>query len=277
MRLFSEEPARGDMHHLTKATNMTAPVEDVLVDTRGLNVYYGSNHALQDVTLPIPHHRITALMGPSGCGKSTFLRAINRMHDRTPGARVTGTIMFHQQNVLDMATDVIWLRQRLGMIFQKPVVFPKSIFENVAFGVRTKGGMARKDLRDRVEHSLQQAALWDEVRDRLHRSALDLSGGQQQRLCIARALAMQPEVLLMDEPTSALDPIATLKVEDLIHSLSQQVTIAIVTHNLQQAGRLSHYVGFFLLGQLIEFGPTKSVFEHPQNQHTEDFITGRFG
>lgn len=266
-----------DLGHLAASTLMTAPSESIVVDTRAVNVSYRSNHAIKDVTLPIPEHRVTAFMGPSGCGKSTFLRALNRMHDRTPDARVSGEIWFQGQNVLDRQTDVVTLRRRLGMIFQKPVVFPKSIFENVAFAVRALGGLSRQEIAARVEESLQQAALLDEVKDRLRTSALGLSGGQQQRLCIARALAVRPDVLLMDEPTSALDPIATLKIEELIRALSQQVTVAIVTHNLQQAGRISNYTGFFLLGHLIEFGPTAELFERPRDKRTEDFITGRFG
>jgi phosphate transport system ATP-binding protein len=258
-------------------TAMTAPTEPIKVDTKQVNVWYGQNHALKDVSLPIAERRVTALMGPSGCGKSTFLRALNRMHDRTPSARVTGEIWLDGQNILLPGTDSVYLRQRLGMIFQKPVVFPKSIFDNVAFALRVHGTMPRAEVAARVEQSLRQAALWDEVKDRLKQSALGLSGGQQQRLCIARALAIEPEVLLMDEPTSALDPVATLKVEDLVRDLAQQYTIAIVTHNLQQAGRISHYSGFFLLGSLIEFGPSQQVFEQPNDKRTSDFITGRFG
>ncbi|MBA3822347.1 MAG: phosphate ABC transporter ATP-binding protein [Ktedonobacterales bacterium] len=258
-------------------TVLTAPTEPIIVDAQHLNVSFGNSHALKDVTLPIPAKRVTALMGPSGSGKSTFLRALNRMHDRTPSARVTGQVLFDGQDILGPGLDIVQLRQRMGMIFQKPVVFPKSIFENVAFAVRVQGGLKHAAIADRVEHSLRQAALWDEVKDRLRQSAVGLSGGQQQRLCIARALAVEPEVLLLDEPTSALDPVATLKVEDLVRDLAQTYTIAIVTHNLQQAGRLSHYSGFFLLGSLIEFGPTQEVFERPRDKRTEDFITGRFG
>jgi len=266
-------------------TQFTPPTEPVAVEARHVDVFYGTshhstgtlNHAIRDVTLPFARNRVTALMGPSGCGKSTFLRALNRMHDRTPNARVTGAILLDGQDILQPDVDVVALRRRMGMIFQKPTVFPKSIFENVAFAARVQGGLSRSDLADRVERSLRQAALWDEVKDRLKQSALSLSGGQQQRLCIARALAVEPEVLLMDEPASALDPIATLKIEDLVRELRQSYTIAIVTHNLQQAGRISHYTGFFLTGSLIEYGPTTDIFERPRDKRTEDFITGRFG
>ncbi len=249
-----EETAIASIEH---ATAMRTPTEAIKVQVKALNVFYGANHALKDVTLPLVEHRVTALMGPSGCGKSTFLRALNRMHDRTPSARVTGEIWLDGKDILQMGTDVVLLRQRMGMIFQKPVVFPKSIYENVAFAVRVQGNIPRGDVAMKVEQSLRQAALWDEVKDRLKQSALGLSGGQQQRLCIARALAIEPEVLLMDEPTSALDPIATLKVEELVRDLAQQYTIAIVTHNLQQASRISHYTGFFLTGSLIELGQRK--------------------
>ena len=258
-------------------TQLTLPSESVKVETKDLDVFYGTNQAIKHISLPVPEHRITALMGPSGCGKSTFLRALNRMHDRTPQARTTGEIWFDGQNILQPGIDTVLLRQRMGMIFQKPIVFPKSIFDNIAFALRVQGGFSRQEITNRVEQSLQQAALWDEVKDRLKQSALGLSGGQQQRLCIARALAVEPEVLLMDEPTSALDPIATLKVEELVRDLAQQYTIVIVTHNLQQAGRISHYSGFFLLGSLIEFGPTNEIFERPRVKSTADFITGRFG
>ncbi len=245
--------------------------------TLDLNVYYGTNHAIQDVSIEIPERQVTALMGPSGCGKSTFLRSLNRMHDLTPTAKVTGQVMFDGEDILQPGTDVVRLRQRVGMVFQRPNPFPKSIFENVAYGLRVLGGYSPAQLREIVEKTLRGAALWDEVKDRLNQSALSLSGGQQQRLCIARALAVEPEVLLMDEPCSALDPIATLKIEELIDQLKQRYTIAIVTHNLQQAGRVSQYTGFFLSGNLIEFAPTTQIFARPQDKRTEDFITGRFG
>jgi phosphate transport system ATP-binding protein len=225
----------------------------------------------------IPERQVTALMGPSGCGKSTFLRALNRMHDLTPGARVEGAVLLDGENVYAPGTDLVRLRQRVGMVFQRANPFPKSIFENVAFGLKVQGGYSKSEVADLVERSLRGAALWDEVKDRLHHSALGLSGGQQQRLCIARALAVEPEVILMDEPASALDPIATLKIEELIEQLRQRYTIAIVTHNLQQAGRVSQWTGFFLTGNLIEFAPTPQIFSRPADKRTEDFITGRFG
>ncbi len=258
-------------------THMTAPEGPSAVETVKLNVFYGSKHAIKNVSLPIPANQVTAFMGPSGCGKSTFLRALNRMHDLEPSAKVSGQILMDGENILDPKTDVVALRQRIGMVFQRPNPFPKSIYENVAYGLKIMGGMSKSELEDRVEASLRGAALWDEVRDRLKQSALGLSGGQQQRLCIARALAVEREVLLMDEPASSLDPIATLKIEDLVRELRQHYTIAIVTHNLQQAGRVSQYTGFFLTGALIEYGPTTEIFERPKVKSTEDFITGRFG
>jgi phosphate transport system ATP-binding protein len=245
--------------------------------TIDLNVYYGSNHAIKHVSVEIADRQVTALMGPSGCGKSTFLRALNRMHDLTPIARVTGSAMLDGEDIYGGTIDVVQLRQRVGMVFQRPNPFPKSIFENIVYGLRVQGGISRGEMHDTVERSLRGAALWDEVKDRLNQSALGLSGGQQQRLCIARALAVSPEVILMDEPCSALDPIATLKIEELIDELKKQYTIAIVTHNLQQAGRVSQYTGFFLTGDLVEFGPTQQIFARPRDKRTEDFITGRFG
>jgi phosphate transport system ATP-binding protein len=242
-----------------------------------LNVFYGDRQALYDVCMDLPTRQVTALMGPSGCGKSTFLRALNRMHDLTPGARVTGVVMLDGEDVYAANMDVVHLRQRVGMVFQRPNPFPKSIFENVAYGLKVQGGHGTGELRDTVERSLRDAALWDEVKDRLQHSALGLSGGQQQRLCIARALAVAPEVILMDEPCSALDPIATLKIEELIDQLKERYTIAIVTHNLQQAARVSQHTGFFLTGNLIEYAPTPQIFARPADKRTEDFITGRFG
>src|SRR5215472_14003428 len=258
-------------------TQMTAPTGSLKLESKQLNVYYGDNHAIKNVSLPIPEKQVTAFMGPSGCGKSTFLRALNRMHDLAPNARVTGQVIFNGKDILASNADVVQLRQQLGMVFQRPNPFPKSIFENVAYGLKIMGGLSKSQIADRVESSLKGAALWDEVKDRLEKSALGLSGGQQQRLCIARALAVEPELLLMDEPASALDPIATLKIEDLVRELRQNYTIAIVTHNLQQAGRISQYTGFFLTGSLIEYGPTGEIFERPRDKRTEDFITGRFG
>jgi phosphate transport system ATP-binding protein len=264
-----ESPAAG-----ATAPRIDAPIKMKVTD---LNVYYGEAHAIKDVSMDIPEREVTALMGPSGCGKSTFIRALNRMHDVTRGARVTGSVVLDGVDLYAPGTDVVQLRQRVGMVFQRPNPFPKSIFENVAYGLRIKGGLSRSQLGDRVEQSLRGAALWDEVKDRLKKDATGLSGGQQQRLCIARALAVEPEVILMDEPASALDPIATLKIEELIEQLKQNYTIAIVTHNLQQAARVSKYTGFFLTGNLIEFGDTKELFSRPRDKRTEDFITGRFG
>ena len=242
-----------------------------------LNVYYGSNHALQDISIQIPERQVTALMGPSGCGKSTFLRALNRMHDLTPGARVTGSVKWNGIDIYAPETDVITIRQRIGMVFQRANPFPSSIFNNVTYGLHIQGHHSRSEMQEIVERSLRGAALWDEVKDRLHMSAQGLSGGQQQRLCIARALAVAPDVLLMDEPASALDPISTLKIEELVDQLKNSYTIVIVTHNLQQAARVSQYTAFFLSGHLIEFGSTNQVFTQPRDKHTEDFVTGRFG
>jgi phosphate transport system ATP-binding protein len=249
---------------------------EVVIDVNNLNFFYGSHQALHDVSLPIKQHQVTALIGPSGCGKTTFLRTLNRMGDLVPGTRTEGEAAFHGLNIYERAIDVVSLRQRIGMVFQRPNPFPKSIFENVAYGLRVQR-KSREEMRETVEESLRGAALWDEVKDRLNASALGLSGGQQQRLCIARALAVKPEVLLMDEPCSALDPIATLRIEELITKLSQDYTIVIVTHNMQQAARVSQYTGFFLSGRLIEFGPTVDIFEHPTRKETEDYVSGRFG
>jgi phosphate transport system ATP-binding protein len=231
----------------------------------------------------MPEHRITAIIGPSGCGKSTLLRAINRMHDQTPGARGEGYLLLDGQNIYAVTTDPVLLRRRIGMVFQRPNAFAKSIFDNVAYGLRVAGWRDRKQIAERVEQVLQQAALWDEVKDRLTHSALGLSGGQQQRLCIARAIASRPEVLLMDEPCSALDPIATLKIEELMLELRREFTIVIVTHNMQQAARASDATAFMLMdattraGQLVEVGPTSQIFTHPRDRRTEDYVTGRFG
>ncbi|HEY7022980.1 MAG TPA: phosphate ABC transporter ATP-binding protein PstB [Ktedonobacterales bacterium] len=261
----------------TDAANISAVNAPVKMKVNDLNVYYGEAHAIKNVSIDIAEREVTALMGPSGCGKSTFLRALNRMHDLTPGARVTGNVTLDGENILGPGVDVVDLRQRVGMVFQRANPFPKSIFENVAYGLKIQGGYSAGELRAIVQRSLERAALWDEVKDRLSHSALSLSGGQQQRLCIARALAVEPEVILMDEPASALDPIATLKIEELIEQLKQNYTIAIVTHNLQQAARVSKYTGFFLTGNLIEFGETTEIFSRPRDKRTEDFITGRFG
>lgn len=249
---------------------------EVVIDVRNLNFFYSSNQALHNVKLPIRQRQVTALIGPSGCGKSTFLRTLNRMGDLIPGTRIEGEAQFHSLNIFDKTIDVISLRQSIGMVFQRPNPFPKSIYENVAYGLRIQH-KSREEIQETVEESLRGAALWDEVKDRLNASALGLSGGQQQRLCIARALAVKPEVLLMDEPCSALDPIATLKIEELITKLARDYTIVIVTHNMQQAARVSQYTGFFLSGRLIEFGPTVDIFERPKRKETEDYVGGRFG
>jgi phosphate transport system ATP-binding protein len=243
--------------------------------TANLNFYYGKFQALHSINLEIPEKRITALIGPSGCGKSTFLRTLNRINETVKNARHEGQVLLDGQNIHEM--DVTKLRRRVGMVFQRPNPFPKSIFENIAFGVRVNGLAGKRSLNDVVEHSLKRAALWDEVKDKLNQSAYGLSGGQQQRLCIARALAVDPEVLLLDEPCSALDPIATAKIEDLLFSLRDQCTQVIVTHNMQQAARVAESTGFFLLGRLIEFNKTEIIFKAPANKETEDYITWRFG
>ncbi len=249
----------------------------VRLQTRHVTVSYGSNVAVRDVSLELPDRQVLALIGPSGCGKTSFLRALNRMNDIVPGARTEGEILLDGQNVLGRRVDVVELRRRVGMVFQRSNPFPKSVFENAAYGLRVGGLKDRDELAARVERSLRQAALWDEVKDRLEASALSLSGGQQQRLCIARALAVEPEVLLMDEPASALDPIATAKIEDLVHELKAQLTIAIVTHNMQQAARVSDRTAFFYLGELVEEGPTADLFTRPRERRTEDYVTGKFG
>lgn len=242
-----------------------------------INVYYGASHALQDVSLDFEAGGVTALIGPSGCGKSTFLRCLNRMNDLIPGCRVEGRIMLDGEDVNQPRTNVVRLRQKVGMVFQKPNPFPKSIFENVAYGLRVNGVKDENLITEKVELALRRAALWNEVEDRLSSSALGLSGGQQQRLCIARALAVKPEVLLMDEPTSALDPGSTMKVEELMSELKKDYTVVIVTHNMQQAARISDRTAFFLLGELVEAGPTAQIFSTPQDKRTEDYISGRFG
>jgi phosphate transport system ATP-binding protein len=255
-----------------------APVMEMpMIEIEQVNLWYGDKHALKNVNMSIPKHRITAYIGPSGCGKSTLLRCLNRMNDLVDGVRMTGTIRIGASDIHDPRLDVTDLRKRVGMVFQKSNPFPKSIFENVAYGPRILGVSKRGDLEAMVERSLKGAALWDEVSDRLHDSALSLSGGQQQRLCIARAIAVEPDVLLMDEPCSALDPIATAKIEELMLELKASYTIVIVTHNMQQAARVSDYTGFMLLGELVEFGVTKELFTMPKDPKTEAYITGRFG
>jgi phosphate transport system ATP-binding protein len=243
--------------------------------TRNLNFFYGSFQALHDISIDIATERITAFIGPSGCGKSTFLRTMNRMNEALRNTRIEGELLLESQNLLSM--DVNDVRRRIGMVFQKSNPFPKSIFENVAYGLRVNGIHKRSIIQEAVERSLTHAALWTEVKDKLHKSATALSGGQQQRLCIARALAVEPEVLLLDEPCSALDPIATLKIEELLFQLKSITTIVVVTHNMQQAGRIADYTGFFLLGKLIEFNDTKTIFQNPNKKETEDYVTGRFG
>ena len=245
-------------------------------DIRNLNLHYGDFHALKDVTLEIPERRITALIGPSGCGKSTLLRTLNRMNDLVEGCKITGEVQLDGEDIYGKM-DVNLLRKRVGMVFQKPNPFPMSVYDNVAYGPRTHGVRGKAKLTDIVERSLRSAAIWDELKDRLNRNALGLSGGQQQRLCIARALAVEPEVLLMDEPTSALDPISTAKIEELALALKRDYTIVIVTHNMQQAARISDRTAFFLLGELVEFGDTQKLFSLPRDKRTEDYITGRFG
>jgi phosphate transport system ATP-binding protein len=249
----------------------------IKMTARSLNFYYGAFKALQDIGLDIAQNQVTALIGPSGCGKSTFLRCLNRMNDLIPISRVEGEVLLDNRNIYDPGEDVVSIRRRVGMVFQKPNPFPKTIFENVAYGLRINGTRDKSFIAERVEKSLQQAALWEEVKDRLHASALGLSGGQQQRLCIARALAVEPEVVLMDEPASALDPIATQKIEELIHQLKKRYTIIIVTHNMQQAARVSDTTAFFYMGKLIEVDNTETLFTRPKHQQTEDYITGRFG
>ena len=248
-----------------------------IITAKNLNLWYGDFKALKDISLDMGEREITALIGPSGCGKSTFLKTLNRMNDLVPGVRIEGEVLLDGQEIYGPNVDTIALRQKVGMVFQQPNPFPMSIYDNVAYGPRVHGIRCKEKLDDIVEESLQGAAIWDEVKDRLKKSALGLSGGQQQRLCIARALAVQPEVLLMDEPTSALDPISTAKIEDLMESLKKKYTVVVVTHNMQQATRVSDYTAFFLLGDLIEFGETKQVFSYPRQKKTEDYITGRFG
>ncbi len=248
-----------------------------IITVNDLCLWYGNTQALKNVNINIAKNSITALIGPSGCGKSTFLKTLNRMNDLVPGVRITGEVKYDGKDIFSPGTDVNELRKNIGMVFQKPNPFPMSVYDNIAYGPRTHGVRNKAKLDDIVERSLRDAAIWDEVRDRLKKSALGLSGGQQQRLCIARALAVEPDVLLMDEPTSALDPISTSKIEDLAMDLKKKYTIVIVTHNMQQAVRISDYTAFFLLGDLVEYGGTEKMFEQPQDKRTEDYITGRFG
>ena len=248
-----------------------------IIDAKNLALWYGENKALKEISLSIPEKSITALIGPSGCGKSTFLKTLNRMNDLVPGVKIEGTVDYEGKNIFDSSVDVNELRREIGMVFQKPNPFPMSIYDNIAYGPRTHGITNKVKLDEIVEKSLKDAAIWEEVKDRLKKNALGLSGGQQQRLCIARALAVEPKVLLMDEPTSALDPISTSRIEELAMELKEKYTIVIVTHNMQQAVRISDYTAFFLLGELVEFGETEKLFSQPRDQRTEDYITGRFG
>ncbi len=249
----------------------------VKISSSNLNLYYGSNHALKDVNLELYTNKITAFIGPSGCGKSTYLKTLNRMNDLVPNVKIEGEVLLDGENIYDQRVDTTLLRKKIGMVFQQPNPFPMSIYDNVAYGPRIHGIKNKSELDSIVEKSLKGAALWDEVSSRLKKSALGLSGGQQQRLCIARALAVEPEVLLMDEPTSALDPISTLKIEDLMDELKEKYTVAIVTHNMQQATRIADHTAFFLVGEIVEYAPTTELFTVPKDKRTEDYITGRFG
>lgn len=250
---------------------------DSIIEAKDLKLWYGEKQALHGINMEIPRHEITALIGPSGCGKSTFLKTLNRMQDLVPGVKIQGQVLYEGQNIYDPQVDVTWLRKRIGMVFQKANPFPMSIYDNIAYGPRTHGIRSKAKLDEIVERSARNAAIWDEVKDRLKSSALGLSGGQQQRLCIARALAVEPEVLLMDESTSALDPISTGKIEELALQLKEKYTVIMVTHNMQQATRISDNCAFFLLGDLVEFGKTDRLFSDPRDKRTEDYITGRFG
>lgn len=252
-------------------------MKDIKIAVKDLSLYYGEKKALKEITLDIPRNKVTALIGPSGCGKSTFLRCINRMNDLIPDVKITGNMLVEGVDIYDKDVDVVNIRKKIGMVFQKSNPFPKSIYENIAYGPRINGINDKATLDEIVESSLRKAAIWDEIKDRLGDSALGLSGGQQQRLCIARTLAVSPDIILMDEPASALDPISTSKIEELVHELKEQYTIIIVTHNMQQAARTSDYTAFFYLGELIEMGKTNAIFTKPEKKQTEDYITGRFG
>ncbi|WP_408737335.1 phosphate ABC transporter ATP-binding protein PstB [Acetobacter lambici] len=270
-----------------KATGMTQPLDStaaskdtphpVAMQVKGLNFYYGTSHALHDISLDFPERSVTGMIGPSGCGKSTLLRVLNRMYDLYPGQRATGEVIFDKQNILNSGVDLNVLRSRIGMVFQKPTPFPMSIYDNIAFGIRLHERVSRSEMDGRVEDALRRVALWPEVQDRLSASATALSGGQQQRLCIARTIAVRPEVILLDEPTSALDPVSTARIEELLDELKTEFTIAIVTHNMQQAARCADQVAFFYMGRLIEVDSTARMFTTPREQQTQDYITGRFG
>ena len=257
--------------------NTLPETKEIILEARYLNFYYGSFQGLKNIKLDIQKNTVTAFIGPSGCGKSTLLRTMNRMYDLYPGQRAEGEINFDGENILDPKQDLNLLRSRIGMVFQKPTPFPMSIYDNIAFGVKLYENLSRSDMDDRVEWALQKAAIWGEVKDKLGQSGLSLSGGQQQRLCIARGIAVKPAILLLDEPTSALDPISTGKVEELVHTLKSEYTVVIVTHNMQQAARVSDYTAYMYLGELMEFGETDQIFMKPARQETEDYITGRFG
>ncbi len=275
---MSATPTIPSLADITRPQSPTVGEQPVKIDAQRLNFFYGSKPALHEISIQLRANLVSALIGPSGCGKSTFLRTLNRMNDIIPGTRVEGKVVIDGVDIYDPRIDVVGLRRRVGMVFQKSNPFPKSIFENVAYGLRINGlAKTRIDLHERVESSLRAAAIWDEVKDRLHDSALALSGGQQQRLCIARALAVRPKVLLMDEPASALDPIATQHIEELIYDLKKDYTIVTVTHNMQQAARVSDYTAFFWLGKLVEFDRTEKIFTAPAEKLTEDYVTGRFG
>ena len=252
-------------------------MKDTKIEVKDLSLYYGEKKALKEISLEIPRNKVTALIGPSGCGKSTFLRCINRMNDLIPDVKITGQMLVEGVDIYDKNVDVVNIRKKIGMVFQKSNPFPKSIYENIAYGPKINGIKGKNELDEIVETSLRQAAIWEEVKDRLGDSAMGLSGGQQQRLCIARTLAVSPDIILMDEPASALDPISTSKIEELVHELKEQYTIIIVTHNMQQAARTSDYTAFFYLGELIEIGKTNAIFTKPEKKQTEDYITGRFG
>jgi len=276
MEIASHQKMSSDMG-LPDALRQAARSNNACVSIRNLNFYYGETHALKNVSIDFPDRQTTAMIGPSGCGKSTLLRILNRMYDLYPGQRAEGEVLMNGQNIIAPGQDLNQLRRRVGMVFQKPTPFPKSIYENVLFGVRLHEKLSKAELEERVEWALTRAALWNEVKDRLHTSALGLSGGQQQRLCIARSIAVRPDVLLLDEPTSALDPISTLKIEELVDELKRDFCIVIVTHNMQQAGRCADQVAFFYLGELVEVGPSSQIFTAPRERKTQEYITGRFG
>jgi phosphate transport system ATP-binding protein len=262
---------------MTSQTNPTAVEQKACIETKNLNFFYGNNRSLRDVNLKVYDKKVTAFIGPSGCGKSTLLRTFNRMYDLYPGQRAEGEILYNGHNILTPGQDINLLRAKVGMVFQKPTPFPMSVYDNIAFGVRLYENLSKGEMDERVEWALKKAALWTEVKDKLNSSGLSLSGGQQQRLCIARGVSVKPEVLLLDEPTSALDPISTVKIEELINELKEDYTIAIVTHNMQQAARCSDYTAYMYLGELVEFGETDNIFMNPVRKETQDYITGRFG